>query len=218
MSDRAARANPFRVSRVLKLRYRLEDTGWQELLERLQSLGHRGALVGPEGSGKTTLLEDLEHRLEARGWRIVRLRLNAERRHLTRPEWAALHRVDSGDLVTVDGVEQLPWWRWWRLERLCRGAGGLVVTTHRPGRLPCLHEHRTSPELLVDLVTSLVGRHEAEGLQPELERLFEAHHGNLRDCLRSLYDHWAKGTLASRTVEPIDEALHASQHVVAAVL
>ena len=64
------------------------------------------------------------------------------------------------------------------------------MTTHRPGRLPCLHAHRTHPGLLVDLVAELVGREEAEALATDLETLFEFHDGNLRDCLRALYDQW----------------------------
>jgi hypothetical protein len=49
-----ARDNPFAVRRVLKLRYRLSESGWDELLARLERLDHRAAIVGAEGSGKTT--------------------------------------------------------------------------------------------------------------------------------------------------------------------
>ena len=190
----AARANPFRVSRVHRLRYRLSDAGWASLLDRLARLRHRAALVGPRGSGKTTLLEEIEGRLEAGGWRILRLRLRAERADLTPGEWRRVSRTGPGELVSLDGAEQLGWWRWRRLERLSRRAGGLLVTTHQPGRLPCLHRHRTRPELLIDLVRDLVGDAAALALRPHLERLFEIHRGNLRDCLRSLYDQWGQPT------------------------
>jgi len=183
-SRRPARLNPFRVSRILQQRYRLDDQGWSALFDRLRGLEHRAALVGPEGSGKTTLLEDLEQRLEAGGWQVVGLRLN-------RGDWARLERAAPSDMITLDGAEQLGWWRWRRFERLSRGAGGLLVTTHRLGRLPCLHLHRTSLELLNDLVTDLVGPEESKALEAELAKLFESHQGNLRDCLRALYDHWA---------------------------
>ncbi|MEE8526723.1 MAG: hypothetical protein V3T72_22525 [Thermoanaerobaculia bacterium] len=187
----AARDNPFRVRRALRLRYRLDAAGWERLFERLEHLDHRAALVGPEGSGKTTLLEDLEGRLEDRGWRLLRLRLSRERRRLTRGEWARVADAGRRDLVTVDGFEQLTRWHRRRLERLTRWSGGLVVTSHRAGRLPTLREHRTSPTLLSALVTDLVGREETESLEPVLARLFAVHEGNLRDCLRSLYDRWA---------------------------
>ncbi len=187
---RPARANPFRVRRVLALGYRL-DEGWGPLLERLARLGLRAALVGPQGSGKTTLLEELEQRLETQGWRVLRLRLRLDRRRPGDGDWRRLERLGPGDLITVDGLEQLPWWSWRRLERLSRRAGGLVATSHRAGRLPVLRRHRTDPRLLEDLVADLVGRESAASLRPELDRLFAAHRGNLRDCLRSLYDQWA---------------------------
>ena len=123
-AERRARDNPFRVRRVLDLRYRLNG-GWEPLLERLADLGYRAALVGPEGSGKTTLLEDLEERLEAQGWRFLRLRLSRERRRLDRGDWSRLERVGPGILITVDGVEQLSWWGWRRLEHLSLQAGAL---------------------------------------------------------------------------------------------
>lgn len=55
----AARDNPFAVHRVLAQRYRFDAAAWGNFLARLEKLGWRGALVGPQGSGKTTLLEDL---------------------------------------------------------------------------------------------------------------------------------------------------------------
>ncbi len=191
MSGLPARANPFRVRHLHALRYRL-DEGWQPLLDRLARLGRRAALVGPQGSGKTTLLEELEARLEAAGWRVLRLRLRRDRRRLDRGDWRRLERLGPGDLTSVDGLEQLPWWSWRRLERLSRRGGGIVATSHRSGRLPVLRRHRTDPRLLEDLVAELVGRRRAADLRPELDRLFAAHSGNLRDCLRSLYDRWAR--------------------------
>ncbi len=176
---------------MLALRYRLDES-WELLLERLAKLRRRAALVGPEGSGKTTLLEDLEERLEAEGWHILRLRFASHRRCLGSDDWRKLQRLGPGDLVTVDGLEQLGWWTWLRLERLSRRAGGIVATSHRCGRLPVLRRHRVDPRLLVRLVADLVGRQTAESLRPELDRLFAVHHGNLRDCLRSLYDRWAQ--------------------------
>ncbi len=193
----AARDNPFCVRRVLGLRYRLDNDGWRRLLDRFESLDRRAALVGPEGSGKTTLLEDLEERLAAEGWTFLSLRLSRDRRRLSEDEWARLATTTGDTLVTVDGVEQLRWWQRRRLERLSQQAGGLLVTSHQPGRLPTLHQHRTSPELLEMLVAELVGSETAASLEPELVRLFADHDGNLRDCLRSLYDLWSEPKLLS---------------------
>ncbi|MCP3956401.1 MAG: hypothetical protein GY719_00970 [bacterium] len=191
-SSLPARENPFRVSRVQRLRYRLDERGWRDLLDNLAHLDHRAALVGPEGSGKTTLLEELERHFEQRGRPIVRVRLRRECRDPSPEEWSALERAGKRHLVTVDGVEQLARWRWRRIERLSRRAAGIVVTSHRPGRLPTLRQHRTDPSLLRELVAELVGREQTGALTPELDRLFEVHRGNLRTCLRGLYDQYTK--------------------------
>ena len=190
---RRARDNPFRVSRVLTLRYRLDEASWQHLLERLAERDYRGALVGPKGSGKTTLLEDLEQRLEIRGWTIAPVRLSQERRQPSAEEWRRIRTAGPEHLVTVDGVEQLGWWPWRRVLRQSRGAGGLIVTSHAPGRLPTLRQHRTEPQLLHQLVAELVGPAQVAQRHPQLDQLFEHHGGNVRDCLRSLYDAWARG-------------------------
>lgn len=194
MSSRPARANPFRAERVEALRYRLGETEWTALLARLEELDHRAALVGPKGSGKTTLLEEIEARLVERGWTLRRLRLSREHRRPADAEWRALLAgAGRRDLVSVDGAEQLPWW--WRRRLLWAGrrTGGLLITSHRPGLLPSLKEHRTSPELLAELVTELVGENEEPRM--DLEEIFAAHRGNVRDCLRHLYDQWSSGAI-----------------------
>jgi hypothetical protein len=189
-----ARANPFRVERLSRLRYRLDEEGWTALRERLRGLGHRGALVGPHGSGKSTLLAELEERLEAEGWRIRRLRLNSDSGRSQAAEWRELLRnAGPADLLSIDGAEQLGPLTWWRVCRASRRLGGLIVTTHRPGRLPTLHEHRTDPGLLQALVQELVGAETARDSAAELEREFRRQRGNLRDCLRALYDRTATG-------------------------
>ena len=149
---------------------------------RLELLGWRGAIVGPHGSGKTTLLEDLAGRLEGQGWRVHLLRLNADRRRL-----AALSEWKAGDFVLCDGAEQLRVLDWWRLARRARRAGGLVITTHHPRRLPVLHRCETSPALLHGLAESLGQAVSAQ----ECGELHARHGGNLRAALGELYDRWA---------------------------
>lgn len=108
MTALPARANPFRVERLSRLRYRLDEEGWAALRERLRGLGHRGALVGPHGSGKSTLLAELEERLEAEGWRIRRRRLNSDSCRPSAGEWRALlQNAGRADLLSIDGAEQL---------------------------------------------------------------------------------------------------------------
>lgn len=199
-----ARDNPFAVQRVLAVRSRLARVTWEELLDRLAALGFRAALVGPHGHGKTTLLEDLAPRLEERGFHLRSVTLRAGDRRLTAAQEETLFRDLSGrDLLLVDGAEQLGRLAWLRLRRKSRAAGGLVITSHRPGLLPTLHECRTTPELLAGIVRDLLGPE--EGLQPACEDLWRRHRGNVRDALRELYDLWAARPVtasAARTGSP----------------
>jgi hypothetical protein len=181
-----ARDNPFAVHRVLRERYRLSTVEWQDLMARLERLGRRGGIVGPHGSGKTTLLEDLAGRLEGQGWRIHLLRFNRDQRRL-----GFLARWDAGDFVLCDGAEQLSFCDWRRLALRAGRSGGLVITTHRAGRLPVLHRCETSPELLHGLAASL-GEPLSTG---ECRELHARHHGNLRAALSELYDRWTTGCL-----------------------
>jgi len=172
---------------VLALRTR--GVPWDRLLERFEALGRRAAIVGLHGAGKTTLLEDLEPRLAGRGYRLRKVFLRDGQRRLGPQRSALLARLQPGDLLLVDGAEQLAPWAWWELQRRARRAAGLLITVHEPGRLPTLWESRTSPGLLADLAAELVGPAEAATLP--LAELFERHRGNLRDALRELYDLYA---------------------------
>lgn len=180
-----AKDNPFATERVLRERYRLDDAGWAELMKQWETLGRRGALVGPHGSGKTTLLEDLAVRLERDGWRPVWVRLSAEFSRLPERCDAGFFAGLSGkDVVLVDGAEQLGLVAWWIFRYRVRRAGGLVVTTHRAGRLATLRRCGTTAALLRELVAAL-GEAVSVG---ESERLHARHRGNVREALRELYD------------------------------
>jgi hypothetical protein len=188
-----ARDNPFSTDRVLAVRYRLPEAGWDELLARLAGLRYRAALVGPQGAGKTTLLEDLAPRLAARGFRAHLVRLREGERRLPAGERALPGRLGPRDLVLLDGADALVRPAWLALRLRTRAAGGLVVTSHRPGLLPTLHECATSPGLLAGIVRDLLdaGAGAAPCRREALDGLFSRHGGNLRDALRELYDVWA---------------------------
>jgi hypothetical protein len=180
--------NPFGVHHTERLRYRLDEAGWSALLDRWRAQGGRGALVGPHGSGKTRLQRELGRRLEREGFQVRRLQWGVDRRPSVGDQESALRGLGAGDVLLIDGAEQLTCPAWWRLRYAARGASGLVITSHREGRLPALWRHQTSPALLMDLVHELVGVARAEALAPLCQTLFVQHAGNLRDCLRSLYD------------------------------
>lgn len=160
-------------------------------MRRLADMDYRGALVGPQGSGKTTLLEDLEPALIARGFRTKWLRLN---KSIPGPSSAwlktFLSTIEKSDLILFDGAEQLNRlaWPWFRINS--RKAAGLIITTHRPGRLPTLLKCVTHPDLLEEIVRRLIPDGGAQ--RPSLiMELFHRHKGNLRNALRELYDLYA---------------------------
>jgi ABC-type cobalamin/Fe3+-siderophores transport system ATPase subunit len=183
-----ARDNPYAAHRVLKVRYRLTETQWQELLARLDELGYRAAIVGPQGSGKTTLLEDLAERLSARGFRIRLERV--ARSTLWRPgqQWRRLaDGIGPRDCILLDSVDGVNRLSWTLFRFLTRRAGGLIVTAHREGFLPTLRINRTTSELLAQLIAELE-TDEGTVDQALAAELFERHKGNIRAAIQELFD------------------------------
>jgi hypothetical protein len=186
-----ARDNPFATARVHQIRYRLPGgLTWEELLARLKSMNWRGAIVGPEGTGKTTLLEDIEPRLRECGFEVVWLRLTREKPRFSSATLAQLALLQARHIVLFDGAEQLSRWKWWRFLRGVRGAGGLLITSHRPGLSPTLLECKTAPELLAEIVANLLNK-TPEACRAQAGCLFHKHRGNLREALREMYDVWS---------------------------
>ncbi len=194
-----ARDNPFRMERVLAWRYRLpQTTSWPDLLERLRALRFRGAIVGPHGCGKTTLLEDLCARLQDAGQCVHGQRINAESASRSGTLLAGMQRtVPREAVVVIDGAEQIGWLQWKRLIHRARLWRGLIITTHQEGRLPTLFHCQPRFDILEAMVRDL-----APGLPETLTRrlpeLYQEHQGNLRICLRALYDEVAQ-TLTAPT-------------------
>ncbi len=184
-----ARDNPFRTESVLRVRYRLLGIEWDQLLRRCEQLQYRAGLVGAYGSGKTTLLEDLEPKLRDKGFETVRIRLNQQ--SSPQEHWS-VPRMTSRHIILFDGAEQLSWLPWQFFKwRTCRAAG-LIITTHKPGRLPTLWECRTSSGLLSDIMAEvLAGSRFTPPADPA--DLFRKHKGNLREALRECYDQMARG-------------------------
>lgn len=168
-----AERNPFRTACLHALAPQLDEP-LAAVLARFCSTGQRGVLVGPHGSGKTTLLEALATHLGNVTW----LRLRHDRAH-NRTALTALPRSLSGVLI-VDGLEQLGPIEWWHIRRR---AGAILATSHRPGRLPTLRTHATSVHLLCSLVAQL-----NESPPTDAAELLARHQGNIRNCLRELYD------------------------------
>lgn len=183
-----ARHNPFSMDRVETIRYRPLGATFEDILARLEAMSYRAAIVGPQGAGKTTLLEDIQHALERRGFRTRMVFVNdtspldcSTRRQL-------ISYLRNDEIVLLDGADAIGPAMWtWLKRRLLRQAAGLVITTHRPGRLPTLIDCVTTPGLLGVIVTELLPKeHDIEG--PTLDRLYHRYQGNIRNCLRELYD------------------------------
>ena len=187
-----ARDNPFRTEQVLTIRYRMIDDSFAGMIERLEELGYRGAIIGPKGAGKTTLLEDLEPALQALDFRIVRLRLDDLQRSFPRGVLKDFFdRLTDRDFVLFDGAERLNRLEWLRFKRGTKKSGGLIVTAHRAGLLPTLKECRTTPEVLSEILEKLADTPAAE---TDVRLLYNRHKGNLREALREMYDIYsAKG-------------------------
>lgn len=170
------------------MRYQLLGMSWDQLLARCERLQYRAALVGPCGSGKTTLLEDLEPKLRAKGFETVRLRLNRQSSAYQR--WR-VSNTTSRQFLLFDGAEQLNWVGWQFFKWRTRRAAGLIVTTHKPGRLPTLLNCKTSAGLLSSIMAEVLAH---SGIAPpgDAADLFGRHRGNLREALRECYDLMAR--------------------------
>ncbi|HEY2585764.1 MAG TPA: hypothetical protein VGI81_08375 [Tepidisphaeraceae bacterium] len=183
--------NPFATDRVLACRHDPQGWTWDVLMDRMRAMRYRGAIVGPKGSGKTTLLDDLRPRLADAGVPTVILRLWDEKRRLDPDDWRRVtDATESGAIILLDGAEQLSLVRWLQFVHHARPCRGLIVTLHRPGRLPTLVETTTSPALLRRIAASLDPAHALE----DAEDLHARHAGNLREALRELYDRRAAGS------------------------
>ena len=193
--------NPFRVQRLEQLAYRLDGTTWDALLARFAALDRRAALVGAEGRGKSTLLFELGARLERQGFRLRLATLRRGERRLAPGDWEQLFGAASErDLLLVDGAQELAPREWRRVRDASRRAGGLLITSHRAGLLPTLHECRTTPELLGELMAELLaGTTPPDGALSSAEAArsrFARHGGNLRDALLAAYDDCARAISA----------------------
>ncbi|MFO1096649.1 MAG: hypothetical protein U0992_25565, partial [Planctomycetaceae bacterium] len=174
------------------------DTSWPALLRRIVDLDFRAAICGPQGSGKTTLLETLARTManSARRPRLLQLRreTRSSARRLCRD---FLDSSEPDDLLLLDGAEQLGPLAWRHFQYAARRCRGLIITAHTPGRLPTLINCSTTPALLESIVAELIP-HDYDRWKGELPALFARHRGNIRDCLRELYDHYCEDQPSTR--------------------
>lgn len=156
--------------------------------DRLELHGWRGQIVGAHGSGKSTLLAELAVEMRRRGRAVYGTSLRGSRRWLPDDVFAAARRGPPA-VIVIDGHERVAWPHRWRLACCCRSyATGLLVTAHRPLRLPMLA--RTAPDLAIvqRLVDQLTGGACAAFTQGYVAASFARHNGNVREIFFDLYD------------------------------
>ena len=188
-----ARDNPFAAERLQTIRYRPLDTTLDQILTRLHELNYRGAIIGPEGSGKTTLLGDLQRLLERKDLRTRLIFVNDTSRFDSPTCRRLLAELTHDQIVLLDGADLIRRGDWSLLKRhTITHAYGLVITSHHRGLLPTLIECSTTPALLKAIVDDLLPRGRPIPAE-SLDRLHARHQGNLRACLRELYDFSAQG-------------------------
>ncbi len=196
MSRITASRNPFRTRRLEQLPFRSPRDGgrfdWAAFLAEFQSpsMQERGSVVGPHGSGKTTFLVELKRRLKGQGRDVVMLFTNRGGNGRVPLEWIRpLQTTAEQTLVIADGYDALAAFSRFRVRRLLRPRGGLLVTAHRRCALPTVLETRTSPALAKALVEDLhdTSAESAPPVGESLEKLFWECNGNLREVFRNLY-------------------------------
>jgi hypothetical protein len=167
--------------------------GMSLLLERLETHGWRGQIVGPHGTGKSTLVADLLAELSRRSIQVRRVELHEGEGNKRAEVRQALEEPPAGPgipVLVVDGFEQLSWWSRHVIKSACRRLGfGLIVTAHRSVGLPDLYRTAMTPSQARQLVDYLLRHEEARCLDlSNLPRFLSARGGNFRDVLFDLYD------------------------------
>lgn len=159
-----------------------------------ETLGSRGAIVGPHGAGKSTLLEHLKRVL--RGEQI-----SIKPRRGQRPFRTVYNSVSEwtrGDVLILDGFEQLS-----TLQAICvcwmarRRGMGLLVTCHRHSLwLPTLVEIAPTAQLVQQLVVQrLAGERQVSQADRRrwtdlelLQQWLAQEQGSVREVFMRLYD------------------------------
>jgi hypothetical protein len=188
-----ARDNPFCAERTDRLAYRPINGSLEQLMADLAQMDYCGAIVGAEGSGKTTLLTDLGRRLTEKRL-AVRSVFVSTARPFTKPRREEFfNELKPGEIVLLDGADHLGAIVWRRFKTIIlKSARGLVITSHKAGKLATLIECSTNAELFAQLVSELLG--DRAYLERDfLGAIFQEHDANIRDCFRHLYDLYAAG-------------------------
>jgi hypothetical protein len=163
-----------------------------QLVAALAARNWWGAIIGPHGCGKSTLLETLKPALSAAGRRVLAIVLRDGQRRL--PPIAIEHGKEAKTVVIIDGYDQLGGLERLRLTRRCRhSSAGLVVTAHRPTRLPTLIRLAPDRNLIARLVADLCAEVSTPITPKDVAASHDCHGSNVREIFFDLYDRHERG-------------------------
>ncbi|MEX0668950.1 MAG: hypothetical protein WD060_00625 [Pirellulales bacterium] len=160
------------------------------LVDRLPAPGGCSAITGPHGHGKTSLLVAILANAGARGRPTTLVRVASPS-----DAWEVLAMLAGTAPKTIVGIDGWDRIRFalmpvLRLVAAYRGAS-LLVTTHRPGRLPVVARCETSRGLLSAIVDRLPD-HGGVIDAVDIDDAFSRHRGNVREALYDLYDRFER--------------------------
>jgi energy-coupling factor transporter ATP-binding protein EcfA2 len=174
----------------------------EQLLWRLAAHGWRGAIVGPHGSGKSTLLESLKPLIATARDKVLAIALRDRQRRLPRAFVESIKSLTpkQNGVMIIDGFEQLGWKDRLFLAYVSRRNGsGLLVTAHRPIRIPTLTKLAPNRALLSQLVVDLCAEVSTPVTSEDVAASHACHGSNVREIFFDLYDRHERKRRTLRT-------------------
>ncbi|MCK5000542.1 MAG: hypothetical protein KAS23_13450 [Anaerohalosphaera sp.] len=185
--------NPFRSCRVDAVEFVSFDHTVEQLYENFCRMDYKAAIVGQHGRGKSTLLRQIAQRLNSDSVPARLIFINDTVPFTSSMQKSFIRDIHPDSVVLVDGIDQLGWFRRHRLLRcLSKKCRGILVVSHGRSKLPTLTECTSSPELLTQLVKTLLSHQSLPMIDNAMIKdIFQRHNGNIRNCLSELYDYYA---------------------------
>ncbi len=158
-----------------------------QFVGRLATQHWRGAIIGPHGSGKSTLLATLRPALFAAGRTIHAITLRDRQCRL--PADFLTSATGTQSLLIIDGYEQLGWPTRIATWLHCRTTGvGLLVTSHKPVRIPTLVQLAPDRQLIEQLVDALGSQVSTDITRADIAASHACYGSNVREIFFALYD------------------------------
>ena len=191
---RSADQNPFRVSRLEKLKWIPYPDNVDKIYNIWKEDNFRGQITGKHGAGKSTLAQRIMDKAEEEGHNCLYLFANTESLKVDFKNWdQKLKECPKSTLIVFDGLCHASKWRQRRL--LKRFPHCLALIHEGIDQLPLTCHLEPNSRLLAQLVNEL-SKEESQTLLEQAggaEKLFHKHNANIRDCLFELYEIWSNG-------------------------